>query len=315
MKRSLVLLVLLLLLTPLILCDDGGKGGDGGGGGGDGDDPRKDPNRENDERELQVENKGDEIDIETRSKTNGADNRFRFRLKLNDDIGLSARIESESKDQTFKDKQTLSVYFSKLVSYSGGGFYNGGATVGNGYNLVNANWAPFACNSGNPTWVCSATTKDNVFTATFEFAGTAFRANSLMITPSDLKITVTINYPYANSSASTDRVALEVFGRAKVTYKSTDANAQQFKLVNTGISAFTWINYASADNANVTVGSSTVQFTDDGDQKRFGLWFSFDANKPAHIVWDPTVSTNNTGNSATIVINLVLLLVLAIFTL
>jgi len=317
MKQSLVLLLLLLILTPLVFCDGGSPGGNDGGG--DPDDPRNDLNRENDERELQVDNKGNEIEIETRSKTNGAEDRFRFRLTQNDDGGLSARVESESQDANVQNRQQLNVFFSKLVSYSGGGFYSGGAnTVGNGYNLVNANWAPFACNSGTPKWVCTAATKDNVFAATFEFSGTAFQANNVTITPSDLKITITINYPFGNTSASTDRVALQVFGTAKVAYKTTPDNAQRYKLVNTGVTAFTWIDNAVADNVNVTVGTSAVQFAQDGDDNRFGVWFSFDANQPAHIVWDPTVSTNNiilAGTSSSLVINLILLLALALFML
>jgi len=318
MKRT-GLLFLILLLTPLVLCDDGGSGGGGGGGGdgggGDGGDFRNDANRESDDRKVEVNINADEIEIETQSRVNGQNDHFRFRMKLNDDGGLSATIQSEAQDPGFQDRQTLSVYFSQIISYSGGGFYTGGAnTVGNGYSLANRQWKPFACNNGTPKWICVGTTADNVFAATFEFAGTSFTASNLTVTPSDLKITVTVNYPYAPNASSTDRVAVQVFGRAKAVYITPDADVQKYKLVNTGISAFTWITNAAADGVNVAVGSSPVVFSDDGDQKRFGLWFSFDANKPTTIVWDPTVSTNNFNASPALIINAVLL-VLALFML
>jgi len=70
-----------------------------------------------------------------------------------------------------------------------------------------------------------------------------------------------------------------------------------------------------AANVNVTVETSAVQFSDEGEDKKFGLWFSFDANKPAHIVWDPTVSTNNYSLSTTVVANILLLASILLFAL
>jgi hypothetical protein len=259
-------------------------------------DPRDNPERETDDREIGVDRQDDQIEIESVSKVNGATDKFKFKLKVNDDGGLSASVVSESRDTTFYNKQSLSVYFDKIVSYSGGGFYAGGNNiVGAPYNL-DTNWNPFVCNNGDPKYVCSVSTRDGVFAATFEFAGKSFPVGNMTITPSDLKITVTIQYPYAANASATDRIAVEVFGKAKSSYITTPNNVEAKKLVNTGTSAFTWIDYALADNVNVTVASSPVLFTDEGEDRKFGLWFSFDANKPAQIVWDPTVSTDNTSS-------------------
>src|SRR5690349_22803666 len=101
-----------------------------------------------------------------------------------------------------------------FLQYTGGATYAGkDNTVGKGYSLVAAEWNAFDCikEVSGVKHICTASTKDGVFKADYEFGGAAFKTSNLTVTPQDLKITVSINYPYVNASA-TDRVALFVYG-------------------------------------------------------------------------------------------------------
>jgi hypothetical protein len=288
MKRSIIFLCLILLLTPFVFCHDG-----------------HDHDNDGEDREIEVKTGDTEVEIESKPKDGG--DKFKFRLRVNDEGGLAARVESESRDESAKSRADFRVFFNKLVQYTGGADYTGGAnTVGSGYSLVGAEWNKFSCNNGSPKYVCTASTKDNVFAATFEFAGTTFVTSNLTVTPQDVKITVTINYPYVNASA-TDRVALFVYGKGKAF--TTDPNSSSStKTVNTGASIFSWITTATADGVDINVGTSAVTYSQDGDDKKFGMWFSFEANKPTQIVWDPTVSTDATASATALLINALVLL-------
>lgn len=228
------------------------------------------------------------------NKSNEAGDKDKFSIKLTAKTdGLRVNVESQSidKDEASKEKIKFTLAFDRLVQYTTGSSYNGGATVGSAYVLGDKNWNDFACNQADGKYTCSASTSDGVFTATFEFSGTAFNSGGQSLSPEDLKISVLINnFPYSDANA---RLALLVNGWAKTEYKDRDDSAAEKKVTNGG-SAFTWVTSVSLDGTikDDGVAVSPVTFADDGSDKKFSIWFSFLENSPDVIDWDPTVSVN-----------------------
>jgi len=299
MKTFALLCILLIALLPLIRADDSGR--QDGEGVHDGD---------VDNRQLQVDNKGDELEVESESEKHGAADKFSFRVSLKDQ-GIRVDVESKVNDLAFQQRQRFTVYFAQVIQYSGGGDYTGDSnnTIST-YSLANANWNQFQITQTAGKYVASASTSDGVFTISFEFSGQPFANGNLKLTPADLKINVGIrNFPYSGNSA-TDRLALQVFGKGRAAYQGTNTS----RLVYNGGSAFTWVPTAVADTVTVNVGNSPITFHDDEadadeESKWFGVYFSFEANRPTAVDWDPTVSTSQYPNSAAgLIANLALVL-------
>jgi hypothetical protein len=256
-------------------------------------------------RKIQVSVGKDEVVNESEGKE---DTKDKFKLVISAmSEGLKLDIESqfEDKDQDFKDQRRFTIYFGSIVQYDTGGAYTGGATVGTAYSLgKTATWNDFSCPQDGDKYVCTVRTTDGVFTATFEFSGEAFSSSGLQLTPDDLKITVDINnFPYANNNNNL-RLALNVYGWAKVEYIDKSQSGEN-KMVNTGGAAFQWVDTATVDGASTTVAASPVEFTEDGSGKKFNVWFSFLADRPNSINWDPVLSINA---GAVLLINYLLLL-------
>jgi hypothetical protein len=245
-----------------------------------------------DDRKVSVTVKNDEVDIDSESKDEGAKDKFRIVITDKSD-GLKADVESQSedKDQEFKDKRKFTLFFDRIIQYDTGGAYDGsGPTVGTPYSLGSAQWNDFSCPQQGSKYVCSATTRDGVFTATFEFSGEPFASSGLDLSPEEMKISVDVNnFPYANNNNL--RLALFVYGWAKVDYIDKQQSGDK-KEVNTGGSAFSWVDTATVDGTTVTVANSPVQFSDDGTSKKFAVWFSFLVDRPNRVNWDPVLAIN-----------------------
>jgi len=243
-------------------------------------------------RKVKVSVGKDEVVDESEGKDNDKD-KFKLVLSAKSD-GLKLDIESqfEDKEQEFKDKRKFTVLFGDIVQYDTGGAYTGGATVGTAYSLgKTASWNDFSCPQDGDKYVCRVSTADGVFAATFEFSGEPFSSSGLQLTPDDLKVSIDINnFVYANGNSNL-RLAQNVYGWAKVDYIDKSQSGDK-KTVNTGGSAFQWVDTATVDGATATVAASPVQFNDDGSDKKFSIWFSFLADRPNSINWDPVLSIN-----------------------
>jgi len=256
-----------------------------------------DEDDDDDKRKLSVKVSGRDVEIDSESEAD-TKNKFKFRLSTKDN-GLKAEVESEVQDQDTKDKSKLTVYFQSIVQYDGEAtpVYSGGATVGNSYDLSKEGWGDFSCPQDTTTgkYTCTATTSDGVFGAKFEFSGTAFQTGGMSLEPDDIKITLLINnFPYDSKAPAKTRLAVSAFGQAKVQYQEKDDSGKT-KTVNTGASAFSWNDRATADSVDVNVANSPITFTEDSSDKKFAMWFSFEADKPKSIEWDPTLSTEDSG--------------------
>jgi hypothetical protein len=262
-------------------------------------------------RNLKVDVKSDEVtaDSELEDDADGK-SKFRFRMRTKDD-GIKVEITSLSIDESIKDKRQFTVYFQKLVQYEGADAYNGGAMIGEAYELSKQNWADFSCPVADGKYKCTARTADGVFTAEFEFAAATFTSNGLTLSSDDMKITVTINkFPYSKDATDKTRLALFVYGKAKIDYKEKEVSGSQ-KKVYTGGAAFEWETSATADSADIEVTASPPQFGDEGSDKKFSLWFSFGADKPDLIVWDPTVSSDDSSSSSLVPLGFLVLMAIA----
>jgi hypothetical protein len=74
------------------------------------------------------------------------------------------------------------------------------------------------------------------------------------------------------------------------------------------------LNYATIGSANVTVGQSPVTYSSESSDKVFGIWFSFDADRPSNIYWDPTLSTSvyEASSGSTMMIHMAMLMMVAL---
>jgi len=254
-----------------------------------------------------VDVKTDEVDVDSEAKEGKSEEKFKFRISSKSD-GLKLDIESQSKDEKFKDERKFTLFFDRVVQFVGDTAYTGGATVGNDYLLGNANWNAFSCPQSGEKYICGASTRDGLLQFTFEFSGEPFTDGDLQLDPLDFKISVFFRgWNFAGTAPNT-KLALLVYGKAKVEFKDREVSGSK-KLVNTGGSAFSWVDTATVNNSVIDVKTSAVAFSDDGAEKKFAIWFSFMADRPTAIDWDPVVSTNAANSMR--VLSVLLLLFLA----
>jgi len=308
---------LFILLLPSLINADGGPGPNTEQKDGEGvheEGPSGD-------RDVQINSNDGEIRIESNSRGNNGDDKFEFRLSTKDQ-GLGIEVQSFVGDATFRDRQRFSLYFGKIIQYSGGGDFTDRNTTVSTYSLQTASWKQFTYTQNAGKYVATAATNDGVFVVSFEFSGQPFNSGNLKLTPADLKINVGFrNFPYSGNVA-TDRLALSVFGKAIVGYRNLTVPSTTGRVVYTGGSAFTWVPTAVADNVTVNVNNSPITFYEvdndgDGETKYFGINFSFEADRPTIVDWDPTVSTSayNVASGSTIMVTTFLLLVCLLISL
>ena len=117
------------------------------------------------------------------------------------------------------------------------------------------------------------------------------------VNPAVMKVDMLLhNFPYRVSGPS--RLALVTRATAKTTQEPRDddsGSGTEEEVVAFGkVGVFAWVKKASNGNASVPIFSSPVVLKDNvGDEGEYDITFSFGADKPSHLVWDPQLGASS----------------------
>jgi len=175
-------------------------------------------------------------------------------------------------------------------------------------------------NNGVGSYNCTCATQDGVFTGIFEFSEVPFTSANGNVTckTGDVKITILIhNFPYSVNDSNV-RLAILALGEAADKYEDhaedSDDDHHKKRNVTTSGAGFSWVTEATCDNVLVAVGNNPVNYTgDDNGNRFFGVYLSFDADRPSSVNWDPVATLFSGAGVNVVMMGVVMLLLLGLF--
>jgi len=241
----------------------------------------------------------------------GPEGSIRFRMKAGLGEDLKVEFEFETENGMIETESELEFRPEVLVEYVDS---DGDGALSTGewrYNttLKDAGWNTFVCNGpgvGASVKVYVCTVSHTALDLEFKFSVAnievpAIVANASAIKPSMLKIDMALaNFPY-QVSASPSRLALIARVESKSSVEPsediTGSTDVQEKVEFGSAARFSWVKQAMNGNATIPVlTSSFVRIDDDDDGDDIGEYdiiFSFAADNPSSIMWDPEVGSSD----------------------
>lgn len=267
------------------------------------------------EREVQVEESDREWKIESELKNQEQKDKFEAEFKIGGGDEPELELKYATEASSTETEMKYRVNFDQLIEFTDdgiAGYQDGNDTMVSSYELDKAEWNVIAYSTdtlnGSNVYTATATTADGIFTLVLKLSTGITKMNSTIVTPNAIKIDVIINgYNYqGNNTYLTLQTDIKTESETEFEEQSDDEehgfaqDESQIKVSNLNATGFfSWVKTAQADGLTVDVISSYLNSIDDHDddieegERHDIIFFTFDAQNPDKIVWDPKIGVSN----------------------
>jgi hypothetical protein len=278
-----------------------------------------DEKEERDAYEREVEFEQQDREFKAKSALKNGDNKDEFELEFKvgggdePEIKLKYKTESSSSETELEYK----IEFDRIIEFSENSSVVGfdtNDTILSEYEMDKMDWDPIVYSevveNGVTIYSATASTSDGVFVLRMYLAGSFADVNGSALTPNALKIDVEIhNYDYISNSSY---LSLETDIKSQSEYEEKEdtveeqagfaSNEAQVSIGNSNAAGyFSWVETAIADGVDVPVkysGLITEGNEDDDDiesEQKGTAYFTFEAESPKDLIWDPKVGVVSEG--------------------
>ena len=251
------------------------------------------------EREVKVEYDEDEIKIESELKNGENKDQFQIKVEAGDDLGIKLEYQSEitTDGVEFESELEFKVVFKSLIEFidlDGNGIYNSdNDTEIQEYKLEDFSpieYTPIIQLDGSTLHYLNVSTVDYVFTAHIYIAGEFMDVNSVLLTPTQIKIDIEIsNFNYINDDS---QLALYTKLESKNEFEEGDeigdivTEEGVTTEMNGFMAGFTWAETALVDDTVMNVLTTPID-TDDDDPNDKKMYIIYP--RGTHIYHDPRI--------------------------
>jgi hypothetical protein len=271
------------------------------------------------EREVEFEQQDKEFKAKSKLKSGNSQDEFELEFKAGGGDAPEIKLKYKSESSSTHTELEYKVQFDSLIEFSENSNlvgYDANDTVLSEYDLGNTSWDPVVysqtTDNGVTIYEAAVSTADGVFTLRMYLAGSFAQVNGSSLTPNALKIDVEVhNYQYVSNSSylsletdiksqsQSEYHEKEDTVEEQAGFSSNEAEVSIGSSNSTGY--FSWVETATADGSNVPVVYSGIitdgnQDDDDIESENKGtVYFTFDAQAPKDLIWDPKVGVVSEG--------------------
>lgn len=255
-------------------------------------------------RELQFEMQSKKVSVESNMRTGTSKDKLKFEFETDDQMYVRLQYASSATGTA----TMLKFKAYSIVEYEGTGAYTNTSVVKS--TMLLNKWKPIACPKtvvNNATlYTCTAVTDNNVFAAQVQFTTDTINTNAVVMKPTSAKIGFNItSFPFQGTNTRLALIAKVVAGKAMEKKESAESEEkkqgfvkQKEKQVSLGsLAFFSWLESAICDNVDCSVANTPLQTESSGEEGEDRIVFSFLANRPTKIVWDPKLGVSDTSNA------------------